>query len=1039
MISKFFIKRPVFAAVISIIIVLAGLISLSILPIKEYPSIVPPRVNVSAYYPGADSQTLLNSVAAPLEEAINGVKDMIYITSTASPNGLLDINVTFKVGTNPDIAKVDVNNRVQSALNKLPEDVRRYGVQVREKSPDILEFLAFTSKNQKRDVTNLANYVSINVLDDIKRIPGVGDAQIYGNKDYSIRVWLKPDKIAEYGLGINEIIAAIRSQNNQYSAGRIAQEPMNKKTTFTYTITTPSRFNSVEEFKNIIIRAKGDAATLRLKDIADVQLASEGYSIIGDYNNQPMVPVGIFLSPGANALSVAKDLDKTLKRISKRFPSDIEYHVPYDTTRFIKESIKEVVYTLIIAIILVILTVYLFLGTLRATLIPVLAIPVSLIGTFAGFYIAGFSINLLTLFGLILSIGLVVDDAIVVIENVDRILSKENLSVRDATIKSMEEITSPIIAIVLVLASVFIPASFIGGFSGKMYQQFAITIAISVFISGFVALSLTPALCALILKKDQVKPFWLIRKFNIMFNRLTKRFSYGVKFVMRYSLLSLLFVGLIFSSYFIISKFSPKGLVPPEDKGAIFVMTYLMPGSSLSSTEKVNKQVNNIILKNKDVDSVASVAGLDLMTFAIKTDSSITFVNLKDWSERKSKDDSSFAIAGNLMKRFFMYKDALIFAFNPPPIMGMSTTGGFSMFVQDRMGRDVHLLDRYVKKLVNAANKSKKLRMVRTTLNVNVPQYKISIDRDKAKALGVRIADIFNVLSATFGSYYVNDFNMYGKVFHVNMESSSNYRRNPKDYRYVFVKSKYQKLIPISSLVSVKRVVGPDVLQRFNMFQSAMVTGSGAPGCTSQEAMDAIKAIAKKVLPKGYTISWSGTSYQENKVSSSRDIVFVYAIVFVFLILAALYESWSIPFSIILSVPFALFGAALAIWLRHLESDIYFQIGIIVLIGLSAKNAILMVEFALQKMKEGLGIFDAAIEGARIRFRPIVMTSLAFISGAMPLALSSGAGANARKIIGTTVVGGMLFATLVGIFFIPLLFYVVMKLKIKIGKKGDES
>ncbi len=1028
MISKFFINRPIFAAVISISIVIAGLISLKSLPIKEYPSIVPPQVSVTAYYPGANSETLLKTVAAPLEAAINGVKNMIYIKSTASPNGTLSISITFKIGTNPDMAKIDVNNRVQAALSKLPEEVRRYGIQVRERSPDLLEFIAFVSKGQKRNVTQVANYISINVIDELRRIPGVGDASIYGNKNYSMRIWIKPDKLAKYNLTIKDIVNAIRDQNNQYSAGRIAQMPMNNKPVYTYTITTKGRLKTVNEFKNIIIRANRDGSSLKLKDIADVQLSSEGYSIVGDYNNLPMVPVGVFLSPGANALSVAQAVNKTLKNLSKRFPKDITYYVPYNTTKFIKESIKEVIYTFLIAISLVVLIIYIFLGTLRATLIPVIAIPVSLIGSLAGFYIAGFSINLLTLFGLILAIGLVVDDAIVVIENVDRILStNKDITTKEATIKAMNEITSPIIAIVLVLASVFIPASFIGGFSGKMYQQFAITIAISIFISGFVALTLTPALCALILKKDKLKPIWPVRKFNEFFNSLTKGFSKIVQTTIKLGVLSIIFFGIIIVSTFYISNITPKGLVPQEDKGIIFVISRLMPGYSLFKTEQVNKEINSLLLKNKNVAGVASVAGLDFMTGSIRTNASIIFVQLKDWSFRKLPQDSSFAITRQIRRQLFMYKKAMLFAANPPPIMGMSTTGGFEAYIQDRAGTNINTLAKYVNKIIKKANKQKKLMMVRTTLNVNVPEYKISIDTDKAKALNINLSSIFTTLQAMFGSYYIDDFNLYGKVYHVNMEALPSFRKSYKDYKYVFVRSNDGAMIPLNSIIKVKRVVGADILQRFNMFPAAQIIGQPRFGYSSGDAMKAIESVAKSILPKGYTISWYGTSYQENKLSKSGNKVFIYAIIFVFLILAALYESWTIPLAIIISVPFAIFGATIAIFLRHMESDIYFQVGIITLIGLSAKNAILMVEFALQKMKEGYTLIDATIEGAKIRFRPIIMTSMAFIAGTLPLALSSGAGANSRRIIGTTVVGGMLFATLIGIVFIPLFFYIIMK------------
>ncbi len=1035
MFSKFFINRPIFATVISIIIVLMGLIAIKGLPIQEYPSIVPPQISVQAIYPGADAQTLSKTVAAPLEEAINGVKNMIYMKSTASPSGVLTLSVSFKIGTDPAVAKVDVNNRVQTALSRLPEAVRRQGISVRERSPDILKVFAFTSKKSKHSTLYIANYVLINVLGNLKRIPGIGEAIIFGNQNYSMRVWLKPDKLAYYGLAVTDVINAIRSQNGQFAAGRIGQEPIKNKQTYTYTVTTKGRLKTVKEFQNIIIRSNSDGSALKLKDVARVELGSERYYLDGSFNNHPSVFVGIFLSPGANALSVSKSVDSTMKDLSKRFPSDLKYHNVYDTTKFVRESIKEVIYTFLFAIFLVIIVIYLFLGTIRATIIPVLAIPVSIIGTFAGFYAADFSINFLTLFGLILAIGLVVDDAIVVIENVDRILNTntENLSVKDAVIRAMSEITRPIVAIVLVLSAVFIPASFIGGFSGKMYQQFALTIATSVIISGIVALTLTPAMCAVFLKKERKKQFWLTRKFNILFYNITKSFTKGVRHTIRFSAFSIvLFIIMLVAANFVINKL-PTGLVPSEDKGAIIVIDYLMPGASLSRTVKVQKDINTMLLNNPNITTVGSMAGLDLFTFAYKTDAGTGFVHLKDWSKRK---ESSQEIARRLIGRFSQYKKAYVIALNPPPIMGMSITGGFEMYVQDRTGSDIRLLNKYAQEIVRKANRRPELMMARSTLNTNVPQYRIAVDREKAKSLGVPIANIFTTLQATFGTAYANDFNLYGRVYHVNIQSEGNFRKNIKDYNDVFVRSTNGNLIPISSLVSLKRIIGPSIVQRFNGFQSTEITGQPRFGYSSGDAMRAIQEVAKEVLPAGYTTAWTGTSYQENKLSNAGNKSFIYALVFVFLILAALYESWSIPFAVILSVPFALFGAALAVWLRGFENDIYFQVGIITLVGLSAKNAILMVQFAQQRLKAGYKLIDATIEGARIRFRPIVMTSFAFVAATLPLAFSAGAGANSRRIIGTTVVGGDLFVTLIGIFFIPLFYYLIMRIKEKFSGAG---
>ena len=1031
MLSKFFIDRPVFTIVISIIIVLFGAIAIRELPVQEYPTVTPPHIVVQAVYPGADAQTLAKTVAEPLEEAINGVKNMIYITSTASPSGVLSMKVTFKIGTDPDVAKVDVNNRVQLALNRLPEIVRRQGVSVRERTPDILKVLAFTSKNSKHDSTYITNYLLVNVLDDIKRVHGIGSAIVWGSKDYSIRVWLKPDKLALYGLSPTDVVSAIGSQNKQFAAGQIGQRPI-KNSTYTYNITTRGRLKTVKEFENIIIRSNKDGSALRLKDVARVALGAERYFSNGNYNGQAAVVMGIWLSSGANALDVSKNVDKTMKELSKRFPKDLEYHDVYDTTRFIRASINEVIYTLLISILLVSVVVYLFLGTLRATFIPMLAVPISIIGTFAGFYAAGFSINLLTLFGLILAIGLVVDDAIVVIENTDRISKNEDISPKDAAIKSMKELTSPIVAIILVLDAVFIPASLVGGFSGKMYQQFALTIATSTTISGIVALTLSPVLCALILRRGGVRETRFSRAFYSIFNRLTGGFTKSVKQIIKLSTIGLIVFAVMIGATIFLSNRLPTGLVPSEDEGDIMLMYYLMPGSSLNRTVAVQNSIEKTIKSNPNVESSVYVSGIGLMTSAYKTDTGLGFAHLKDWSKRK---DSSWDVIKQLMMRFSQNRDAYILALNPPPIRGMSATGGFDMYVQDRTGSDIRLLDKYVKEIVNKANKDRRLMMVHSTLNTNVPQYKITVNREKAKSLNIPIADIFTTLQSTFGTYYVNDFNLYGRTFHVNMQSDENFRKNLKSYNDVFVKSRTGKLIPVSSLVSIKRIVGPDVVQRFNMFTAANITGKSAFGYTSGDAMKAIQEIAKKVLPSGYTTSWSGISYQEKKLSKSGNSVFIYTAVFVFLILAALYESFAIPFSIMLIIPFAIFGAVLGLWLGHLEKDIYFNIGVLVLAGLSAKNAILMVNFALQRMDLNYSLFDATVAGAKIRFRPIIMTSLTFIAASLPLILWGGAGGSSRSIIGTTVISGMILQTVIGTLFIPLFFYLIMKLKEKFTQR----
>ncbi len=1039
MFSRFFINRPIFATVIALIIIIAGIASMQILPIKQYPAITPPQINVQAIYPGADAKTISKTVATTLEESINGVENMTYMTSTASPSGVLTIGVNFKTGTNVAQAKVDVNNRVQLALSKLPDAVKREGVSVKERSPDMLKVIAFTSKNAKHNRLFISNYLKVNVLDELKRIPGVGSAIIFGEQDYAMRIWINPNKLLFYNLTTTDIINAIRNQNNQYSAGSVGSEPTNNPQPFTYSITTKGRLTTVKEFKNIIIRTNKDGSTLRLKDVAKVKLGASSYNTIARYNLKPMMPIAIFLSPGANALKVSKAIDNTLKVLSKKFPPDLQYSYPYDTTSFINASINEVVKTLFESIGFVIILIYLFLGNLRATIIPLIAIPVALIGTFIGFYIAGFSINLLTLFGLILSIGLVVDDAIIVIENIERILRTKDISVKEAAFEAMKELSTPIIAIVLVLSAVFIPAALLGGFSGVMYKQFAVTIIIAVAISGFVALSLTPALCVVFLKQKEKEPFWPIRKFNQFFNWSTKVFIIFSKQTIKLWFFSLLlFGGLIYLTFFIMHK-TPKGLVPNEDQGILMVISRMMPATSLPNSSKITYNIEKKLLTNPNIVSAGGITGIDILTFAYRSDAGIIFAKLKPWRKRLQPSQSSQAIAKKLMIQFMQDKNAFVIPVSPPPIRGMSITGGFNMWVQDRTGGSIQLLDHYTKKIIQKAKENSKLMMVRTTLNTNTPEYYLSIDKDKAKAMGVSQGDIFATLNSTFGKTYINDFNLFGRTFQVDIQASSKYRATKNDYKYIFVRSSTGKLVPISELINIKRIVGATVIQRFNMFNAADIMGNPAPGVSPVDAMNTIEKIANKILPSGYSIAWSGTSYQEQKLQKSKNYTTVYAIIFIFLILAALYESWTIPIAVIISIPFAIFGATLAVFLRHLQADIYFQVGLLTLVGLSAKNAILIVEFAMNKLKNGMSLMDATIEAAKLRFRPIVMTSLAFIAGTLPLVLSSGAGANSRHIIGTTVVGGMIAATVIGVLFIPMFFYIVLRIRQKFGKYSTKK
>ena len=1023
MFSKFFINRPVLAMVMSIIIVIAGGLSIFSLAVEEYPQVTPPQVVVQATYPGASAEVISSSVASVLENSINGVEGMIYMQSSSTSSGSLNINIYFTNETDPDQATINVNNRVQAVLSSLPQEVQRQGVTVDKRSSTILAVYSLFSDSPAHDRIFIANYAAINILEELKRVPGVGDAALFSRQEYSMRIWLSPDKLTKYNLTPAEVIALVQEQNSQFAAGFFGQEPVRKDLDFTYTVTTQGRFTTPQEFENILIRTNSDGSSLRLKDLARVELGAEDYSVNAFYNGRPAVAFGLFLQPGANALNVAEGVAKKLEELSQTFPEGLQYAIPYDTTSFVDVSIKEVIKTFIEAIILVVIVIYFFLQNFRATIIPVLAVPVSIIGTFAGMYMLGFSINLLTLFGLILAIGIVVDDAIIVIENVERLIHEEKLSVKDATMKAMDEIASPVIAIVLVLSAVFIPVAFIGGFSGEIYKQFAITIVISVVISGFVALTLTPALCVSILKTHEPKPFWIVKKFNDFFEWLTHQFTDKVAHAIRRGVFYvILFVGLIAVTYGLFTRV-PTGLVPAEDKGMLLVSMQLPPATALSKTTEMASFMESTIRNNPNVEAVMALAGYDMLSSAVRTFGGTAFVKLKDWDLRKEDNQKSQALAQTFTAQLMQNPNAVIFALNPPPIMGLSLTDGFEMYIQNRTGGSIQDLQKYTQLVLQEAQKRPELTGVRTTLSVNVPQYNVQLDRQKAKSLGVNVDDVFTTLQSTFGSYYVNDFNLYGRTFKVSMQSESEFRETPNDLRNVFVRSSNGDLIPISSLVTFERVIGSDILERFNLFPAAQLMGDAASGYSSGDALKAIEEVAKQVLPDGYTVAFSGSSYQEKNAGGTGTIAFIFGLVFVFLILAAQYERWLMPLAVLTAVPFAVFGAILATWLRGLNNDIYFQIGLVMLIALAAKNAILIIEFAMEaREKQGKNIYDAAVEAARLRFRPIVMTSLAFTIGVLPLAISSGAGAASRHAIGTGVIGGMLAATFIATFFIPLFY-----------------
>ncbi|MFL4998399.1 MAG: efflux RND transporter permease subunit [Microvirga sp.] len=1025
--SKFFIDRPIFASVLSIAIVLIGLIAMRVLPVAQYPEIVPPQVVVSATYPGASAETIAETVAAPLEQQVNGVEDMIYMQSTSTGSGTMSLSVYFQTGTNADQATINVNNRVQRATAVLPEEVRRQGVTVTKRSSSILQIVALSSPDRRYDTIYISNYALINIIDELRRTPGVGDALLFGASDYSMRIWLRPDKVAQYNLTPGDVAAAIRDQNAQFAAGRFAEEPTPSRQAFTYSVTTQGRFADPREFEQIVLRSDENGGALRLKDVARVELGSLNYSTISTLNGAPTVPIGVYLQPGANALDVSGAVDAAMSRLAQRFPDGLRYDVPYNTTKFIQVSIEEVVKTFIEAIVLVVIVVFLFLQNWRATLIPLLAVPVSIVGTFAGMYALGFSVNLLTLFGLILAIGIVVDDAIIVLENVERIMSTEHKPPREAAIQAMQEVSGPVIAVVLVLCAVFIPVSFLGGLAGELYRQFAVTIAVSVVISGIVALTLTPALCALLLKEGHSEPWLPFRIFNRGFDWATRTFTSGTAFFLRHALIALVLIGGMLGVTWLLFERVPGGLVPAEDLGNVFVVTALPPAASLDRTLDITAKVSEELKRNPAVADVVTIAGFDLLSGAQKTNAGVSFVTLKDWSERTDPRLDARNLAPAFAALNVNFRDGIVVGFNPPPITGMSTTGGFEFYLQDRSGGSLESLSQAAQQVIQAARQRPELSGVSTTFNTNVPQYRIDVDRDKAKALGVPISAIFDTMQSTFGSLYVNDFGLFGRTYRVSLSSEPEFRMTPNDLQHVFVRSDKGNMVPLNVLLSTSRIVGPDVVDRFNVFPAAKIQGNPAPRYSSGQAIAAIEQVVSQNLSSDYSIGWTGSAYQELQSAGTGSQGFLLGLVMVFLILAAQYERWSLPFAVITAVPFAVFGAILAIWLRGIENDIYFQVGLVTLIGLAAKNAILIVEFAAERYRAGETVYDAALDAARLRFRPIVMTSLAFILGVVPLAVSTGAGSASRHSVGTGVIGGMLAATFLAILFVPLFFRLVTR------------
>ncbi len=1017
--SRFFIERPIFASVIAIIIVIAGLVAAKMLPIAQYPEIAPPTVTITTTYTGASAETLAKSVAAPIEEQLSGVERLLYFSSTSASTGVLTITATFEVGTNIDQATFNVNNRVQIALPRLPDEVRRNGVIVQKRSNDILLVAALNSPDRSRDTLFLSNYGSLNLVDDLKRLPGVGDVSVFGARDYSMRVWLKPDRMAQLGLTPTDVAAAIRAQNAQYAAGKVGAEPALDGQMLVYTVTARGRLVDPAEFGDILVRGGGSSGNIKLKDIARLELGAQNYDSVNSLNGSPAIGLAVFLQSGANALAVANAVRTRMVEAKKTFPKGVDYLIPFDTTRFVQSSIEEVVKTIFEAALLVVLVVYLFLQTWRATLIPMIAVPVSLIGTFAGLWLFGFSINTLTLFAMVLSIGIVVDDAIVVLENVERLMREQGMEAKQAAIEAMREVSGAIVAIVLVLCAVFVPVAFLGGIAGQLYKQFAVTVAISVVISGFTALTLTPALCAILLHKGD-HGSRLFKPFNDGFARFTAGFLGGVSFALRRRLVSLLiFIGVLALAAWMFMRI-PGSFVPSEDQGYVFSAITLPDGATLQRTGIAGEQLRKMVTTNPAIENMFVISGFDLIGGGNKTNAATMFVPLKPWNDREA---TAQQVVGDISKKAATLREGIAFAFNPPAIRGLGSSGGFEVYVQGRGDADPKKLAAVTQEFVGTLQKHPALQGINTFFRPSVPQILVEVDREKTLALGVPISDVFDALQSTMGALYVNDFNKFGRTYRVQIQADAAYRAKPEDLGNVYVRSAVSgQMVPLKAIIRTTSVVGAEQLDRYSGFIAAKIVGSGKPGISSGDAIRAVEEVAAKALPEGYAIAWTGQAYQEKRTGSASVFAFGFALVMVYLILAALYERWRLPAAVLLAVPFAIAGALGYVFLRGMENDIYFQIGLVVLIGLAAKNAILIVEFAQQGLLAGKPALEAAVDAARLRFRPIVMTSLAFVLGVVPLVFASGAGAAARRSMGTGVFGGMLAATFIATIFVPLFF-----------------